>query len=46
MNDQLTDPIEAGRRSYTEELRFTAHIRSRAVFTAFAAATRWPAGRP
>jgi protein-L-isoaspartate(D-aspartate) O-methyltransferase len=40
MNDQLTDPIEAARRSYAEELRFTAHIRSRAVFTAFAAVPR------
>jgi hypothetical protein len=40
MNDQLTDPIEAARRSYAEELRFTAHIRSRAVFTAFAAMPR------
>src|ERR1700733_1470991 len=40
MNDQLTDPIEGARRSYAEELRFTAHIRSPAVFTAFAAVPR------
>ena len=40
MNDQLTDPIEGARRSYAEELRFTAHIRSPAVVTAFAAVPR------
>jgi protein-L-isoaspartate(D-aspartate) O-methyltransferase len=40
MSDRLTDPVEAARLSYAEELRFTAHIRSPAVCAAFAAVPR------
>jgi protein-L-isoaspartate(D-aspartate) O-methyltransferase len=40
MNDQLTDPVVVARRSYAEELRFTAHIRAPAVCAAFAAVQR------
>jgi hypothetical protein len=40
MSDRLTDPVEAARLSYAEELRFTAHIRSPAVRTAFGRAAR------
>jgi protein-L-isoaspartate(D-aspartate) O-methyltransferase len=38
--EQLTDPVEAARLSYAEELRFTAHIRSTAVVAAFATVPR------
>ena len=37
MSDPSNDPVEAARRSYAEDLRFTAHIRSMAVGAAFAA---------
>ena len=40
MNDPPTDPIAAARRSYAEELRLTAHVRSPAVIAAFAAVPR------
>jgi protein-L-isoaspartate(D-aspartate) O-methyltransferase len=40
MADRLTDPVEAARLSYAEELRFTAHIPSPAVRAAFAAVPR------
>jgi protein-L-isoaspartate(D-aspartate) O-methyltransferase len=40
MSDPPTDPVEAARRSYAEELRFTAHIRSPAVRAAFAVVPR------
>jgi protein-L-isoaspartate(D-aspartate) O-methyltransferase len=40
MSGQVTDPIVAARSSYAEELRFTAHVRSPAVVTAFAAVPR------
>jgi protein-L-isoaspartate(D-aspartate) O-methyltransferase len=40
MSDPPDDPVEAARRSYAEELRFTAHIRSVAVRAAFAAVPR------
>jgi len=40
MNDQLIDPVVVARRSYAEELRFTAHIHAPAVCAAFAAVPR------
>ena len=40
MNDPPTDPIAAARRSYAEELRLTAHVRSPAVIAAFATVPR------
>jgi hypothetical protein len=40
MNDPPTDPIAAARRSYAEELRLTAHVRSPAVIAAFATVLR------
>jgi protein-L-isoaspartate(D-aspartate) O-methyltransferase len=41
MSDPLSnDPVAAARRSYAEELRFTAHTRSTALRAAFAAVPR------
>jgi protein-L-isoaspartate(D-aspartate) O-methyltransferase len=40
ISDPPTDPVKAARLSYAEELRFTAHIRSRAVCAAFATVPR------
>ena len=31
MSDELTDPVVVARRSYAEELRFTAHIRAEVI---------------
>ncbi len=36
----MTDQLETARRSYAEELRFTAHLRSSAVLAAFATVPR------
>lgn len=36
----MTDPLEAARQAYAEELRFTAHVRSVALCAAFAAVPR------
>ena len=36
----MTDQLETARRSYAEELRFTAHLRSPAVVAAFATVPR------
>jgi hypothetical protein len=36
----MTDQLEAARRSYAEELRFTAHLDSPAVVAAFASVPR------
>ena len=40
MNDPPTDTIAAARRSYAEELRLTAQVRSPAVIAAFATVPR------
>jgi protein-L-isoaspartate(D-aspartate) O-methyltransferase len=40
MTDSSNDPVEAARLSYAEELRFTSHIRSAAVCSAFASVPR------
>jgi protein-L-isoaspartate(D-aspartate) O-methyltransferase len=40
MSDRPSDPVEAARLSYAEELRFTAHVRSAALRAAFAAVPR------